>query len=479
MLRTTFSVARRRGWVSTAAALAASLGTQAFGPAQAAQQSVPRTGFDTRIEWFDPSRSFGVPGFAAGLLPHDLFVAHDDELRLYDTRDGTHTIAHQLPAGHAIGVLVSDPLRLDLRCIDFGANSLVTLSLLQPTATTQPAVANAFDLAIHPLTRTNWVSANPTWPQAGSASGVWHIDPAGGTAHLEVIRLSGPSGPLVFDAQSRDLFVAELPQQVPPAPGSVRVLRFSAAQLNARLAGGSPRLGSQDGVVVLTGLDGAYDMVFDAARRLLISDVNGRTVHRTTPHPVQTPGPGSTASLELPPLAAPGAGYPTNLQYLAGGPGTFEPFQPSSSGRLLINSNEPGIGTAVVALHPARPGLEFVDSTGSPRSVFGPGPLTLQAADLPVAAPVWLCLSPAPLPMFETEVLRIADRPLWLGLDLLTPFVAVPIGAATQAGTLTLPLSHPGTTTAFELSLQAIALDASGSISTPVSSVARSVRLTP
>ena len=80
----------------------------------------------------------------------------------------------------------------------------------------------AFDLAVGPGGEVI-VSANPLWPAANADTGLWHVGPHG--LPREVLRLSGPSGPVLFDAAG-NLLVAELGRVIPPPVGAVRRLEL-------------------------------------------------------------------------------------------------------------------------------------------------------------------------------------------------------------------------------------------------------------
>ncbi len=423
---------------TNARALLAALSIVVSIPAQA--PLAPIGGFEEDVVFEDFSSPWGITGFAIGLAPTDLYVTKDNEVRRV-TSPLSHVVVHALPPGHHIGLITATPDRSQLLFTDFTSATLYHHDIVTASTTSRPLPGNSFDLAVAPNGDV-LVNANPNWPQPGAATGVWLVDPAGGVAHRELVQLSGPSGPIAFDAQG-NLWAGILPDIVPPAPGSVRAVRIDAAAIDAAHAGG-PSLDESDASHVIAGLDGAYDFEFDARGRLYVTDVNNRTVLRSTP--------GATA-FEATPFCGPGVDYCTRLQFVEIGAASFDAFQPENGGTMFVSGYELAVRSAVHGVTAARPALAC--STGATIPI---GAFSLDAEGLPASSSAVLCVGLAGLTT-ETVVLTLDQRPLWFGIDPTMPVFTAPF-TADASGTASLPFSHASG--AFALTVQAIAFDATG-----------------
>jgi len=193
----------------------------------------------------------------------------------------------------------------------------------------------------------------------GSGNDVVRVTPTGTVTF--VANVPGFSGPVALDPAG-NLFVGIIDPFF--APGSNRVLLFSAAQLTA-----GPLLGEPDAVLYSSGWDNAAYLAFDGASMELYLVENDfladsevyrvgaskASSERIAAGPLGT----SMASLEL----APG-----------GGPAVFAAFQPAAGGVLRYNLTDFGLSSLDrFAVTPARPALSIA-STG------GAGPATVEVA---------------------------------------------------------------------------------------------------
>jgi hypothetical protein len=382
-------------------------------------------GFAASAAFVETARPFAVRGFAVEPSGAELFVAIDDALWQVD-RQGARTLLRQLPTGHTIGLVAPSPAVAFLFYSDFQANLLWRRDLAHGGESAVPLMANAFDLVVAP-TGELLVSANPTWPAPGAASGIWWVDPTGAGNHRELIRLSGPSGPLAIDAAG-DLYHATQSDRFPTPPGSVRVLRFGAASWRDALRTGQ-RLTAADATVVVGGLDGAYGLAVDDRGNLYVSSPNDGVVHRVLTR---------ESRLDPDPLVAPRSGHGSlQLAFVEHGPATFDPFQPRDAGALFVLTADWASRVEVHELRPARPRLR---APGGP--VAGPGTIRLELSGLPARQPAWLLLNNLPL-VPERPVVTLSGVPAWFGLDLTVP----PIAGSTATGAggdATFDLPYPG-----------------------------------
>lgn len=392
-------------------------------------------GYDASARYTEGSSPLAMTGFAVDAR-QTLFVAVHNCVMSIDASDNV-TLLQQLPLGHDVGLIAVPDAGDELLLSDFQAALLWRHDLISGAVRAQPLPHQAFDLA-RAGDGSLLVSANPRWPAPGAHSGVWLLD-AGGN-HREIVQLLGPSGPLVFDARG-DLYYGLQSAVYPTPPGSVRVLRFAAADVRRAIAGGAP-LQIGDASVALDRLDGAFDLAFDDRGRLYGSDPQ-RGVWRTSPD----------GRLEASPFVAPppppaqlGA---LQLQFADRGATTFDAFQPGVE-RLYVHASDWRFTSAVHVVVPQRPAL-----SSSPPDVVPPGPLAVRLDRAPAGALAALFVSAAGA-SYDRAILELAGTPLWFALDTALPLVCLPRTADT-GGSATWPLLHAGGFGA-ALHLQAIAL---------------------
>lgn len=396
----------------------------AFLPALAlGQPPTVARGFAAQAFHREASSPFAISALVAGAAGSDhLFAAMRNEIRELDGR-GSATPIFRLAPGDSFGVFVHDPRARRLVFTSFTTGALYAYDLRTGTATSCAAPTNAFSAALLPGGAV-LVSANPTWPAPGAATGVWLVDPTG-LAHRELIRLSGPSGPLAL-AGNGDLYVAVLPATVPPPTGSVRLLRFAAHRVLAALGGG-PKLFESDAAATLPGLDGAYDLTLDDRGRVLWSDPNLGVVRGTLP---------GTFALDPTPLFATTGGA-LRLAFVRGIRGTFAPYQDESSGHLVVLTSDWSTACTAWIVAPVRPWI--ATSPGGSASaglvrvhVFGAEPNALLGIAVSFVAPG------------PEDVRGLLDGvPLWWSLPA-TPAPGWFLTSTAADGHAQLDLYHPG-----------------------------------
>lgn len=313
-------------------------------------------------------------------------------------------------------------------------------------------VANTFD-AIAIGADELLVSANPTWPAPGAASGVWHL--GAGRAPRELLRLIGPSGPLAIDADG-NLLVAEIGAVVPPPPGAVRLLRVRGAALQRALGGGAA-LSMNDIDAIGGGWNGAYDLAVDDLNRVHVSDPASSVVLHSAPGAFTPTG----TTIDV------GAAYSgLHLQFAAHAGAPFRPFQPPEHAPALFIGASNWVRYELLRLEPARPQLDV-----QPGPAVGPGPLQLAVHAGPASGFALLAATfGGAVP--ERVVASLEGVPIWLALPFGAP-IAVQGFALDAGGNGGLALLHPGGFFA-TVDFQAVALGAPGSAafgSTPLQSV--------
>ncbi|MCA8943268.1 MAG: hypothetical protein KDB80_11965 [Planctomycetes bacterium] len=406
-------------------------------------QSIGTTpGFDAHTVREENTSPHAFAAFVVGFAPDQLWFAGNHEVRRI-WPDGSWTGVHTLPTTDQFGLFVASPDGTELFFTDFDTDTLFRHDVIGQSVVSQPVPANAFDLAPAPSGEL-LVTANPLFPAPNAATGVWLVDPLGSTNHREIVRLTGPSGPLAFDPANGDLLVAVIPYTLPPPPGSVQLLRFASATIQQALAQpGATALTAADAISSLA-LDGAYDMTFDDLGHVYVSDVNQRTIWRTER---------GAQTLEPAPFVAGGTDDVTSLQFVSFGQGSFRAFQPASGGTLFVGTAPSPARVGFAAVEPARPSLST--SVASPIPLGG---YDLRLRGLPIHTHGWLCISARPL-VAEIPVLSFDDRPLWFGLDLTAPVIAAPV-ALDPNGDATLTFQNLGA--GITVSLQVLGLDSAG-----------------
>ncbi len=381
-----------------------------FGASLAAQTPPPplpvARGFADRTRFVEVANPLGLSGVAGGTAPGELWFAVDHLLYRLDAQDLPH-VEFQLPFGQRVGFVHRPRGRHELLFADATNDALHVRDLGTGAETVRPIPPNAFDVAVTAAGDT-LVSANPTWPLAGAHTGIWCLDPTGGSAHREVVALTGPSGPLAIDPRSGDLLYATQPASYPAAHGSVQLLRFPASRLAGAIAGGAP-LTANDAQIVAAALDGAYDLEFDDRGSLYVSDPQNGGVIRFLPNGRRDPVP----------VVDPAREVITALAFGDGSAATFDPFQPGDAGTLFVLTADWASLATVREIRPARATIDAPFGTTAP-----PGPVRITADGLPAGQPLlWIASGLPPLPS-ERRLLDVSAVPVWSALQFTLPTVS-------------------------------------------------------
>lgn len=260
--------------------------------------------------------------------------------------------------------------------------------------------------------------------------------------------LPGASGPVAVDAAGA-LLCATAPLAFPPPPGAVQVLRWTAAQWAAALAGGPP-LAATGAATVAVGLDAASQIALDGDGDLLFVDwVNGRIGELDD---IGGTAAGAQAKTLVDYAAA--AVSPAWIQFAhGGGTAAFEPFAPAHGGVLFVQETDFAQVNVLRELRP-RPALTAVPAGPVPAGPFavgvqqgpagGLGLIALGAVAAGVAVPVRV-------PGIE--------QTLWWDAALLSP-VNTHLAVLDASGAATLPLVNPGFAGGLIVHVQLAVLDA-------------------
>ena len=306
---------------------------------------------------------------------------------------------------------------------EFATAILVVHDLLTGSEVQHALPANTFDLETT-LGGTVLAVANPAWPAPGAASGVHVV--ASGTPPREIIRLVGPSGPLLIDRLSGDLFCAVLGAGVPPPRGSVQIRRFTSLQLTRAIAGG-PLLTLADSSLFAAGLDGAFDLAQDDRGAVYVSDPTWGDVRRIDARGVLDPGP----------LIARNASASLDLAFVDGGEPSFDPWQPGDGAALFCTTTDFVTAASIAIIRAAAPVLDSPQAPRAPR-----GPVRFDATGLPPTASAFLLLDFLPA-IPRRAIARFGGVALFTDLDFTILPLATPL-TVDPAGRATLTLTNPG-----------------------------------
>lgn len=400
----------------------------------------PAPGLSAEIAHTETGALASATSFVASRDGSALYFAHQHQLYVADLAGSRRIVAWFSP-GEQIGDLCVDPRDDRIWLTNFTTDGLY---VFEPRTTTLRAMGsaphNAFALAVDPASGTLLASANPLWPAPGAAAGIWAVG-LGGTQHRELVRCSGPSGPIAL-GPTGELVYATQGTVFPPPPGQTDLLRLSPVQLAQVLAGGA-RLQQSDLQLVSRGLDGAYDLAIDARGYAYVTDPNRGQVQRVSL---------TTGVIDPIPALRTGGVATTDLSLVAGGAGrVFAPFQPAEGGALFVTVPDwNAIRTDIVRVRPQRPELHAYPGLPLPR---GAARLELSGA-VPNAACALFVSVLAPVP--EYQALRLHGLPVWAALDAGFPWLLWP-ASSDAAGVATFGFRHeaPG---AFPLSAQALSL---------------------
>lgn len=400
----------------------------------------PGPGFAAEIAHTETGALANASSFVASRDGSALYFAHQHLLYVADL-GGSRRIVAWFNPGEPIGTLSVDPRDDRIWLTNFTTDGLF---VFEPRTTSLRAVGsaprNTFALAVDPASGTLLASANPLWPAPDAATGIWAVDLVQ-AQHREIVRCSGPSGPIAL-GPAGELLYATQATVFPPPPGQTDLLRLSPANLAQVLAGGA-RLRQSDLQLVTRGLDGAYDLAVDARGHAYVSDVNFGQVRRVSL---------ATGAIDPSPTLRTGTLGTTSLSHVAGvAPRVFAPFQPNDSGALFVTLPDwRAIRTDVIRVRPRRPELHAFPGLPLPR---GPARLELSGAVPNAACALFLSVLP---PVPEYQALRLDDLPIWATLDPGFPWLVWP-ASTDAAGGAVFAFRHeaPG---AFALSAQALSL---------------------
>lgn len=400
----------------------------------------PAPGLSAEIAHTETGPLASANSFVASRDGNALYFAHQHQLYVANLAGSRQIVAWFNP-GEQIGDLCVDPRDDRIWLTNFTTDGLF---VFEPRTTTLRAMGsaphNSFALAVDPASGTLLASANPLWPAPGAAAGIWAVDLVA-AQHREIVRCSGPSGPIAFGPAGELVYATQDPF-FPPRPGQTDLLRASPTQLAHVLAGGA-RLQLSDLQLAARGLDAAYDLAIDARGYAYVTDPNRGQVQRVSL---------TTGVIDPIPTLRTGGLATTDLSLVAGGGGrVFAPFQPTDSGALFVTVPDwNAIRTDVIRVRPQRPALRAYPDLPLPR---GPARLELSGAVPNAACALFLSVL-APVP--EYQALRLDGLPIWATLDPGFPWLVWP-ASSDAAGVAVFGFRHeaPG---AFPLSAQGLSL---------------------
>ncbi|MEZ6038304.1 MAG: hypothetical protein R3F29_12540 [Planctomycetota bacterium] len=382
---------------------------------------------------------------AAAESAHGTWVFDGNQL-VAQNRAGVSRVTLQLPYWTWATCLV--PLEGDSMLLGEGQGGLWRVSP-SGAPSRRPFVTIPFHYDAAPLDAHTVLVSARTGGWAATDNDLLAIDlDTGGVQLLAVV--DGASGPLTI-APSGDLIYATASNVYPTPPGSVQIVSFARAIVDAALATQTV-LTLNDATTLFSGLDAAADLAFDSDGDLFFTDFVNRTV-------------GEIHDLEgaAPTLRAPLVDYATSplspgtLQFLAApsaNAGAFEPMQPPG-GRLLVFATDYVSTGELHEVRALRPELD------GPGGAIATGPFSISLTDGPPNGLALLLLgqggelgeSALPLTGFE--------QPLWL--DAATFSSPSPSLVAIDAlGAATLSLHNPGFAAVTAMTAQCACLSTSG-----------------
>ncbi len=391
---------------------------------------------ETRLLHNETNSPWAFNGFAKDPFTEHLYISVYNQVMKVDAK-GKRTVLHTLPTMHTTGLIAIPPGSHELYFTNFNNGDFFRRHLFTNKLVKIQGLVNSFDVALAQPGQL-LVVANPKWPAAGAASGIWLMDLVKGK-HREVIQLTGPSGPIAFDAMGNLLYALQ-PSNFPAPKGSVRLIRFPQSLVRKAIQGGKPLTIGQASVV-MKGLNGALDLAFDDRQRLYVSDPQNGGLLRTLPASMTL----DSAFLKPTKLTTLG------LQFVERSPATFDGFQPSDGGELYMATTDWISVAGVWRIRAARPGLSSKPEVRIPK-----GPLELNLKGAPRNAAVWLVLSAGPPLASEVALFYDAGVPGWVGLDLARPHLVL-LATTDATGSYRLKLQNPGGAS-LRLHLQALAV---------------------
>lgn len=382
---------------------------------------------------------------AAAESAHGTWIFDGNQL-LAQSHAGITRVALQLPYWTWATCLV--PLAGDSMLLGEGQGGL-WLASPSGVPPTRPVATIPFHYDVAPYDSHTVLMSARTGGWTATDNDLLAIDLDTGDVQLLAV-VDGASGPLTI-APSGNLIYATASNVYPTPPGSVQILSFARATVDAALATQTV-LTISDATTLFSGLDAAADIAFDSDGDLFFSDFVNRTVGEI--HDLEGPAPALRTALvdfATSPLS------PSTLQFVAAPTaqaGAFEPMQPPG-GHLLVFATD---YFAIGELHDVRALRPELDG---PAGTIATGPFALDLTDGPPNGLALLLLgqggemgeSALPLTGFE--------QPLWL--DAATSSSPSPSLVALDAlGTATLSLHNPGFAVVTAMTAQCACLSTDG-----------------
>ncbi|MBL8863397.1 MAG: hypothetical protein JNK02_15505 [Planctomycetes bacterium] len=329
---------------------------RAFLAASAALLTSPTTSFGADTAGAGWGADFVRPlSFQAAFASHDTLsngnrVVFDGSLVWIEQDDGTVLATlGQVPFATFASFVEVDPTETFVVLGESSSGNLFRVPLTSPGGILVPFanLSSNYDLAYEPGGATAIVSAATCGSDCGNA--LYRLDLQTGVATL-VAAVDGPSGPVAISALG-DLYYATQSYVFPTPPGSVSIVRWSAAQL----ASGPFPLSQGQAVLFRGGLDGGSSLALDLGfGHLFVGDAAFG---------------GTSRVIELDRQGALVGEVASSLDYLGKvelldvpGAGTLSAFQPTGA-QLQYRTTDFNQGTSqLVRVSPRRPQLSAVQN---------------------------------------------------------------------------------------------------------------------
>jgi hypothetical protein len=272
------------------------------------------------------------------------------------------------------------------------------------------------------------------------------------TGALDTVAVvSGASGPLAVD-RAGSVYYATASPIIPTPPGTVDVVRYSAAQIAGALGPGHLTLADADRRYA--GLDAAGRLALDDDGDLFVSVLffgqSGVRNEIVEIDDIAAASPRAHRLLDLAPTPFAGGG----LQFLPGNAtaaSSFEPFQPAGGGELVVH--EPDFATGASQLRTIT--AARATTTITPHGTIPPGPFTIATDGGPAGGVGMLLLGAGHGEELALSVPGFEQR------LFLAPMIAIPLPAAFDgSGRAARTLRNPGPIVPIELRTQTLFVDA-------------------
>ena len=330
-------------------------------------------------------------------------VAWDGQVLSRQSADGlTQTVLHSFPAPDFSSIFAVDPTET-FAILGRGNDDVFTADLTAGGVT--PYTTFPFGGFDAEFSAAGWCAVSAP-SSIGGMNGIFRCE-FGPDSVTEIVRITGPSGPVAFDPAG-NLYYAPASNSFPAPPGSSDLITFLQTDIDA-LTGGAV-LGSSDAIPLAFGFDGISSIVVDQLTgRTYIGENNfGTGINRVR---LAISNPASS------PILFEGSnGLNVSLQDFE--PGTdgavFDRFQPDFGGSLVFSSTDFFSVFDRLDLRPNRAELAL---TGPGTS--GVGPFDLEVSGGLPGAMQLLMYGPASTTGPELALSQF-NPPLFLGLDLGT-----------------------------------------------------------